>query len=214
MQWLNYHHLLYFWMIAREGSIARACQQLQLAQPTMSKQLRQLERAVNQKLFHRAGRNLVLTEAGQVVFRYAEEIFSLGQELTDVLRGKPVGSPMRLLVGLPDVLSKLVAYRLLEPALHLPEPVQIVCEENKLEYLLTELAAHRLDIVLSESAMGSNVNVQPYSHLLGECSISVFGTAILVAPTPSGLPAVTGRREDFTADSTHDTPTVPRTVVR
>ena len=188
MQWLNYHHLLYFWMIAREGSIARACQQLQLAQPTMSKQLRQLERAVNQKLFHRAGRNLVLTEAGQVVFRYAEEIFSLGQELTDVLRGKPVGSPLRLLVGLPDVLSKLVAYRLLEPALHLPEPVQIVCEENKLEYLLTELAAHRLDIVLSESAMGSNVNVRAYSHLLGECSISIFGTAIWSRRLRRGFP--------------------------
>ncbi len=188
MDWLNYHHLLYFWVVAREGSIARACDQLHLSQPTISKQIRQLERSVGERLFRRVGRGLVLTEHGQLAFRYAEEIFSLGRELTDVLRGAPSGAPLRLLVGIPDVLPKLVAYKLLEPALHLPEPVQLVCDEDKVDHLLGELAAHRLDIVLSDSPMGPTVNVRAYNHLLGECPISIFGTANLARPLRKGFP--------------------------
>jgi LysR family transcriptional activator of nhaA len=188
MDWLNYHHLLYFWVVAREGSIARACDRLHLSQPTISKQIRQLERSVGERLFRRVGRGLVLTERGQLAFRYAEEIFSLGRELTDVLRGAPSGAPLRLLVGIPDVLPKLVAYKLLEPALRLPEPVQLVCDEDKVDHLLGELAAHRLDIVLSDSPMGPTVNVRAYNHLLGECPISVFGTANLARTLRKGFP--------------------------
>jgi LysR family transcriptional activator of nhaA len=179
VNWLNYHHLLYFWVVAREGSIARACEQLHLAQPTISSQLRKLEKSVGDQLFKRVGRKLVLTETGQLVLRYAEEIFSLGEELTDVLQGRPTGSPLRLLVGVAMVLPKLIAYRLLEPAMRLPEPVQLMCDEGKLDDLLMELAAHRLDIVLSDSPIGPAVNVRAYSHLLGECSVSVFGEAEL-----------------------------------
>lgn len=188
MDWLNYHHLLYFWVVAREGTIARACDQLHLTQPSISKQLRQLEHSVGEQLFKRVGRNLVLTETGQLVFRYADEIFSLGRELSDVLRGQPIESTLRLLVGVPDVMPKLIAYQLLEPALHLPEPIQIVCDENKLDHLLTELSAHRLDLVLSDAPMTSTVNVRAYSHLLGECAVSIFGSANLARKLRAGFP--------------------------
>ena len=177
MDWLNYHHLLYFWVVAREGSIVRACEQLHLAQPTVSSQLRKLEKALGNPLFKRVGRNMVLTETGQVVLRYADEIFSLGQELTDVLKGRPTGAPVRLLVGVADVLPKLICYRLLEPALRLPESVQIICHGGSLHQLLMDLAEHRLDIVLSDSPVSPAVSVRAYSHLLGECGATVFGTA-------------------------------------
>jgi LysR family transcriptional activator of nhaA len=166
-------------VVAREGSISRACEQLRVAQPTISSQLRKLERSLGGPLFKRVGRGLVLTETGQLVLRYADEIFSLGQELTDVLQGRPTGSPLRFLVGVADVLPKLIAYRLLEPALDLVESVQLTCEEGKLEDLLMGLAAHRLDIVLSDSPIGPALNVKAYSHLLGEYGVSVFGAADL-----------------------------------
>ncbi len=179
LDWLNYHHLLYFWVVAREGSITRACTQLHLAQPTISSQLRKLEASIGEKLFQRVGRNLVLTETGQLVFRYADDIFALGQELTDVLRERPTGSPLRFYVGVADVVPKLIAFRLLEPALHLPEPVQLTCEEGKLDYLLMELAGHRFDVVLSDQPLGAMVQVRAYSHSLGQCGVSVFGTTAL-----------------------------------
>ena len=130
MEWLNYHHLLYFWTVAREGSIAKACEKLLLAQPTISGQLRQLEDSIGEKLFRRAGRGLALTEVGQVVYRYADEIFGIGRELQDVLKGRPRGRPARLLVGISDLVPKLIAYRVLRPALSMPEPVQLICHED------------------------------------------------------------------------------------
>jgi len=188
MDWLNYHHLHYFWVVAREGTIARACDQLHLTQPSISKQLRQLEHSIGEKLFKRGGRNLVLTETGQEVFRYAEEIFSLGQELTETLKGKPTRRPLRLSVGVADVLPKLLTYQLLEPALHLPEPVQLHCDESGLVELLTELARHRLDLVLSDSPMGPEVNVRAYNHLLGECGVSILGSSSLARKYRRGFP--------------------------
>ena len=189
MDWLNYHHLLYFWTVAREGSISRACERLHVAQPTISSQLRKLEKSVGDQLFKRVGRNLVLTETGQLVLRYADEIFSLGQELTDVLQGRPTGSPLRFVVGVAMVVPKLIAYRLIEPALRLSEPIQLTCDEGALDDLLLELAAHRLDIVLSDSPIGPTVNVRAYSHLLGECSVSVFGATELARKFRRKFPA-------------------------
>jgi LysR family transcriptional activator of nhaA len=181
MEWLNYHHLLYFWVVSREGSIARACTQLLLTQPTISSQIRALEKSLGEKLFTRVGRRLVLTETGQVVYRYADEIFSLGRELCDVLRGRPTGRPLKLVVGVTDVLPKLIASRLLEPALHLAEPVQIICREGKADALLAELAVHRLDLVLSDAPVGPTARVRVFNHLLGECGLSFFATASLAA---------------------------------
>ncbi len=174
--WLNYHHLLYFWMVAKEGGITPAAEALHLSQPTLSTQIQKLEKSLGAKLFERKGRSMILTETGQIVFRYAEEIFTLGSELSDVMRGRPSDESMRLLVGVPDVLPKLVVYRLLKPALALSERVKLVCYEGKLNDLLSDLAMHRLDIVLANSRLTPDVNVRAFNHLLGECDVTVFGT--------------------------------------
>ncbi|MDX1947720.1 MAG: transcriptional activator NhaR [Pirellulaceae bacterium] len=174
MDWLNYHHLLYFWMVAREGSIVRAAAQLHLAEPTISAQIARLERSLGAKLFVRAGRNLRLTETGRLVQRYADEIFSLGRELTDAVRGRPTGQPLRLVVGVPDVLPKLIVFRLLQPAFQLPEPVRLVCREGKLEELVAALATHELDVVLSDAPLSPGIPVKAFSHLLGQCGVAFF----------------------------------------
>jgi LysR family transcriptional regulator, transcriptional activator of nhaA len=181
MEWINYHHLLYFWTVAREGSIARACEKLRLAQPTISGQLRMLEESLGEKLFAKSGRGLAMTEVGQVVFRYADEIFGLGRELQDVLKGRPRGRPLRLLVGISDLVPKLVAYRVLAPVLAMGEQVQMVCDENTPDRLLADLAEHRLDVVLLDSPISANVKVKAYNHLLGSCGASVLGAASLAA---------------------------------
>lgn len=188
MDWLNYHHLLYFWTVAREGSIARACEQLHLAQPTISAQLRALEKSLGAKLFTREGRGLALTDTGRVVYRYADEIFTLGRELRDTLRGRPAGRALRLAVGVADVLPKLVAYRLLEPALRLPEPVQVVCSDGKPEPLLAELAQHKLDVVLSDAPLSPGAKVRAFNHQLGECGVSVLGTPALAESFRGAFP--------------------------
>ncbi len=175
MDWLNYHHLLYFWVVAKEGTIAAACKELNLAQPTISAQLRVLEKSLGEKLFTRVGRNLALTETGRLVYRYADEIFSVGRDLMDTLNGRPTDRPLRLTVGVADVLPKLVAYRLLEPAFHLPEPVRLVCHEGNPAELLTRLATYELDLVLSDTPIGPDVKVRAFNHLLGECGVSIFG---------------------------------------
>ncbi len=174
MEWLNYHHLLYFWVVAREGSIARASETLRLAQPTISGQIHALEDSLGEKLFHRSGRNLVLTDVGRLVYGYAEDIFSLGREMMDVLRGRPTGRPMRLLVGVADVVPKLIAFRLLEPALRMKEPLQIVCQENRSEQLFADLAKHALDLVITDAPLQPGMRVRAYNHLLGECAATVF----------------------------------------
>src|SRR5690349_18337865 len=131
MDWLNYHHLLYFWMVAKHGSITRASEELRLAHPTISGQIHRLEEVLGVKLFARKGRNLVLTEAGRVAFRYADEIFSLGREFIDTVKGRPGGEQMRLVVGLSDVLAKSIVHRILEPVFRLKERVRVICQENR-----------------------------------------------------------------------------------
>ena len=185
---LNYHHLLYFWMVAKEGGIARAAERLHLAQPTLSNQIKKLEQTVGVQLFDRVGRSLALTDTGQLVFRYADEIFSLGQELADTLKGRPAHDRLRLAVGVPDVLPKLVVYRLLKPALELEETVQLECYEGKLNGLLGELALHRLDLVLADSPLTPQVHVRAYNHLLGECGVTVFGVSQLAKRYKGGFP--------------------------
>ncbi|MCP4591359.1 MAG: transcriptional activator NhaR [bacterium] len=176
MEWLNYHHLHYFWAVAKMGTIAAACEKLHVAQPTISAQLRTLENSFGEKLFKRVGRNLVLTDTGRTVYRYADDIFSLGGELLDTLKGRPTGNPLRFSVGVADVLPKLIAHRLLEPALKLPEPIQLVCRESTPAELLARLAVHELDLILSDSPIGPDVRVRAFNHLLGECGITIFGS--------------------------------------
>lgn len=181
MDWLNYHHLLYFWTVAREGSVTQAADRLQLTQPTVSAQLRQLEKRVGAKLFTRQGRSLALTATGRMVLEYADEIFSLGRELQDVLAGRPAERPLRFTVGVPDALPKLITYRILEPALKLADAIQLVCVEGKMEQLYAQMAAHQLDLVIADSPAGPGVRVRAFSHLLGESTVSVFGAPALAA---------------------------------
>ncbi len=189
MEWLNYHHLLYFWTVVHEGSVARAAEELRLAQPTVSGQIRALEEALGEKLFTRSGRHLVPTDVGRVVYRYADEIFALGRELMDTLRDRPTGRPVRLVVGVADALSKLIAYRLIAPALALEPSVQVVCREDRPDRLLAELAVHGVDLVLSDSPIPSTVRVRAFSHLLGECGVTVFAAPAQAAPLRRRFPA-------------------------
>jgi LysR family transcriptional activator of nhaA len=188
MDSLNYSHLLYFWTVAREGSVTKACEKLLLAQPTISGQVRKLERSLGKKLFTRSGRNLVLTETGRVVFRYAEEIFSLGQELGDTLKGNPASRTSRLHVGIADVVPKLIAFQILKPALEMMPPVQIVCHEDKSERLLADLALHELDIVLADAPLGPSVRILAFNHLLGDCGTSIMGTPNYAKKLRKGFP--------------------------
>lgn len=189
MEWLNYHHLLYFWMVAREGSVTRASSELRLAQPTISTQIRMLETALGEKLFERQGRNLVLTDVGREVYRYADEIFALGRELLDVVRNRAPGRALRLSVGVADVLPKIVVYRLLEPVRRLEQAVHIVCREGKPEPLLAELAIHKLDLVLADAPVGASTSVRVFHHLLGECGVTFLATKALASRHRRKFPA-------------------------
>lgn len=189
MRWLNYHHLLYFWSVAKHSSVAKACEELHLAQPTISGQVRALEQALGEKLFVKSGRQLVLTEVGRIVFRYAEEIFALGRELTSAMKGRDTGRPIKLMVGVADSVPKLLTARLLEPVFKLPQRVQLVCWEDKLDRLLAELAIHGLDIVLADHPVPPTVKVQAYSHMMGESTVSLFATSPLARRYSKNLPA-------------------------
>lgn len=185
---LNYHHLYYFWMVAKEGSIAKACAKLQLAQPTVSTQIRTLEQALGERLFARAGRSLELTETGRIAFRFAEEIFALGREMIYTLRGRPSGRPLVLTVGIADALPKLVTHQLLQPALNLPTPVQLVCREDKHDRLLAGLAAHEFDVVLSDSPIPQSVRVRAFNHQLGECGVSFMASPAVTKVSRRAFP--------------------------
>lgn len=174
MERLNYHHLLYFWMVAREGTVARAALKLRLSQPTLSGQIHALEGALGEKLFERAGRGLRLTEMGRVVSGYADEIFALGRELRESVKGQPTGRPLRLAVGVAHALPKLVAYRLLEPALALAQPVRLDVHVRSTEKLLAALALHDLDLVLTDRVAPPGVAVRAFNHLLGACGVTLM----------------------------------------
>lgn len=188
MKWLNYGHLHYFWMIAREGSMVRAAEELMVSQPTISTQLKELEESLGHRLFDRVGRGLVLTDAGRVAFNYSNEIFSLGQELVNALEHRPADRPLRLAVGIVDVIPKPVARRLLKPAMQMSQAVRLTCHEDKGERLLADLAARRLDVVISDGPIGAGHTFEGFNHLLGECGMSFFAAADLARKYRRGFP--------------------------
>lgn len=181
MDWINYHHLLYFWTVARSGSVTKAAEELLVAQPTISGQIRLLEDSLGDRLFQKSGRKLVLTDFGQMVYRYADEIFSIGRELTDVVRGRPAGRPVRFTVGIADVLPKLVVYRILEPVLSMAEPVHLVCHEDRTDRLLADLSMQSLDLVLADVPIPPQVRVRGYNHLLGKSPVGVYAAPKVAA---------------------------------
>lgn len=186
--WLNYHHLLYFWAVARDGGLRPASERLLLSPQTLSGQIRELERSLGERLFERTGRKLVLTETGRVAYRYADEIFALGGELTNAVRGRPTGRPPRLVVGVAEWLPKLVVHRLIEPALRLPEGVRLVCREEVTDRLLADLALHEVDVVLADAPAPTSGGFRAFSHVLGECGITFHAAPALAARLRRGFP--------------------------
>ena len=188
MEWLNYHHLLYFWSVAKHGTMTKACEELRLAQPTISGQIRLLENTLGEKLFVRTGRRLGLTEMGHLVFKYAEDIFATGQELLNTVKSQGNGHPTRLVVGIADAVPKPLATQLLKSALKLYRPTRLICQEDKLRQLLTDLMAHRSDLVIADTPTPSSIKEHTYSHPLGESGVTLFATAKLATRYRRGFP--------------------------
>lgn len=188
MAGLNFKHLRYFWMVAKSGSIARASERLHLTPQSISGQLTEFEATLGVDLFRRAGRGLELTETGQRMLGYAEQIFSLGDELLDSIRSEAHAQSVTFRVGIADSVPKMVAYRLVEPSLGFDEPIKLVCREGRLTTLLADLAVHRLDMVIADRPMPDNLNVRGYDHFLGESGVSVFGARSLAKPKAPAFP--------------------------
>ena len=185
---MNYHHLRYFWATAREGSVTAAADALHVSQPAVSAQIRKLERALGHELFDRSGRTLTLTPEGKVVFEYADEIFHLGEELLDTVKGRMEGRPLHLVAGVASTIPNLVSFHLLEPAFALTEPVRIVVRENRTDRLLAALATHDIDLVLADMPIPPDVSVRAYAHPLGSSPVDIFGPPLLAHQLRDGFP--------------------------
>jgi LysR family transcriptional activator of nhaA len=177
MSALNYKHLRYFWMVAKTGSIAKASEQLSLSPQSISTQISELEASLSVQLLRKVGRGLEPTEMGRRVFSYADEIFTIGNELLEIVHDQTIKKSIPFRIGIVDSVPKSVSYRIIEPALHTGEPLRLVCREGKLANLLSELSVNHLDMLIADRPMPANLNVRAYNHLLGESSISIFGTS-------------------------------------
>ena len=187
---MNFKHLHYFWRVAKAGGVARASEQLHLTPQTISGQIGLLEDDLGTLLFAKKGRNLELTDAGRLALGYAQDIFALGSELEESLRNYPAGGrPVEFRVGVAEAVSKTIAYRLIEPATRLPTTMRLVCRESKLDSLLAELAAHRLDLVISDAPIPPSVSVRAYNHRLGESGVSFFASVGLFKRCKGKFPA-------------------------
>ncbi|HSA12138.1 MAG TPA: LysR family transcriptional regulator [Candidatus Paceibacterota bacterium] len=188
MEFLNYHHLRYFWTVAKEGGLTRAAAKLHVSQPTISAQIQALEGMLGEKLFRRVGRNLALTDTGQHILGFAEEIFSLGEDLLNSVKQRPTRRPLRLHIGVADALPKLVTYHIIEPVFRLPQAVQVSCWETRLSDMLVELAAYRMDVVLADEPASSGVASNVFNHLLGESDVTFCAAPALAAKLRRGFP--------------------------
>ncbi|WP_371193357.1 transcriptional activator NhaR [Glaciecola sp. SC05] len=186
---LNYKHLHYFWVVATEGSIARAADKLFITPQTISGQLSMLEERIGQPLFDRVGRRLRLTETGRLVLRYADDIFELGKELTDVLRGAPLVGTSEFIVSAASALPKTIVYKILEPALSLSQEVSLMCREGPVETILGELAVHEVDMVLTDTPLSSAFSIKAYNHYLGQSELSFFAAPSLAKNLRGPFPA-------------------------
>lgn len=188
MEFLNYHHLRYFWVVAKEGGLRKAADKLHVSQPTISAQIAALEGVLGEKLFRRGGRSLTLTEAGHRVLISAEEIFSLGQELLQSAKQPATLRPRRFQIGIADSLPKLVSYGIIKPVFNLAQPVQVICREGKADDLLAQLAAYRLDVVLADEPAPSSLPIKVFNHLLGECGMTFCAEPKLAATLKRKFP--------------------------
>lgn len=181
MEWLNYHHLLYFWTVAKEGSLRKASEVLHVSQPSISVQISALEKALGEPLLRRSGRSKVPTETGRMVMGYAEDIFSLGREMMNTVKHRPGERPARFHVGVADSVPKFIAYEILRPAFQVEPPVQLICREGKVDKLLAQLAAHRLDIVLADEPASSALKFKTFNHPLGSSDVTFCAAGTLAS---------------------------------
>lgn len=188
MEWLNYHHLRYFWTVARKGGVRKAAEELHVSQPSISAQLRLLEESLGQKLFRRSGRNLVLTETGQLVLNYADEIFSAGRELMNAVKQRPGKHPVRVNIGLTDAFPKLIAFQILRAAFRSEAAVHMICREGEIGPLVSHLQAHRLDIVLADEPASSALKAKTFNHRLGRSGITFCAVPSLAAKLRRNFP--------------------------
>ena len=188
MEYLNFHHLRYFWMVSKRGGVRKAAEELHVSQPSVSAQLKLLEESLGDKLFRRSGRNLVLTETGHLVFSYADEIFSAGRELMNAVRQRPGKRRLRLNVGLTDAFPKLLAFQILKAAFRFSEPVHIVCREGEIAPLVQQLQAHRLDIVLADEPASSSLKTKTFNHRLGRSGFTFCAVPTLVPKLRRNFP--------------------------
>jgi LysR family transcriptional activator of nhaA len=186
---LNYKHLHYFWVVATEGSIARAADKLFITPQTISGQLSMLEERLGQPLFDRIGRRLRLTETGRLVLRYADDIFELGKELSDVLRGAPLVGTSEFIVSAASALPKTIVYKVLEPALTVSDDISLTCKEGPVEAILGELAVHEVDMVLTDTPLTSAFSIKAYNHYLGQSTLSFFAAPQLANKLSGDFPA-------------------------
>ena len=185
---INYKHLHYFWVVAKEGGVVKAAKRLHLTPQTISTQLTSLEEQFGETLFERSGRQMQLNEAGRMVLGHAEKIFSLGAELEELMRNRQPGKAVAFRVGIADVVPKSIAYRLLSPALGLRMPVKMICREGPVKSLLAELALHDIDLIIADSPMPPGISVRGFNHYLGECGLSFLASAPLVRETKGEFP--------------------------
>ena len=188
MEWLNYHHLRYFWTVARKGGVRKAAEELHVSQPSISAQLRLLEESLGQKLFRRSGRNLVLTETGQLVLNYADEIFSAGRELMNAVKQRPGKHPVRVNIGLTDAFPKLIAFQILRAAFRSEAAVHMICREGEIGPLVNHLQAHRLDIVLADEPASSALKAKTFNHKLGRSGVTFCAIPPLAATLRRNFP--------------------------
>jgi LysR family transcriptional activator of nhaA len=188
---MNFKHLHYFWVAAKAGGVMRAGEQLHTTPQTLSGQIKLLEERLGRRLFRKSGRKLELTDDGRVALRYADEIFALGGELESAMREKR-GGGMQVLefrVGIEDSVAKSVAYRLLEPALALAEPVRLICTEGRFDDLLAQLALHRMDLVIADEPLSNRLSVKAFNHALGSSAMSFFAAPALAGTLAGDFPA-------------------------
>jgi LysR family transcriptional activator of nhaA len=187
-EFLNYHHLRYFWSVAREGSLRAAAGKLRVSQPSICTQIQQLEAALGEDLFRPRGRSLELTEFGQLILGYAEEIFTLGGEILQAARQAPTARSLRLHAGIVDSFPKLMSYDILRPIFDHQPPVQLTCQEGKLADLLAQLTTHRLDVVLSDEAASPGIAGKVFNHLLGSCGVTFCAMPVLARTLKGRFP--------------------------
>ena len=190
MATINFKHLRYFWAVAKSGSIAHASAQLHVTPQSISSQLALLEEALGTGLFRRAGRGLEMTDVGRRIVSYAEEIFGLEDELLAAVRHRGSRTVLPFRIGIADSVPKSLTYRVVEPALHMEEAVRLICKEGRLVSLLAELSVHRLDLVIADRTMPTDLKVRAYNHLLGSSDVTVFGAEALLKTLKGAFPEV------------------------